>query len=90
MFLRLAELAGWEGACAYVAQAPVEEAEEEERTLTRRERAIAVGAIDDPVALPVTDLLPMHGVRRPCGPRAACRGCACGGVAQSKAWRSFV
>lgn len=68
MFLRLTELAGWEGACAYVAQAPVEEAESEERTLTRRERAIAAGAIDDPVALPVTDpLLPPPPQKRESG-----------------------
>jgi integrase len=53
MFLRLAELAGWEGACAYVDLDPVEDSAP--AALTLRERSIAAGAIDDPLALPVTD-----------------------------------
>jgi integrase len=54
MFLRLVELVGWDGACEYAAQEPVEDSGREvPRTL--RERAIAAGAIDDRVALPITD-----------------------------------
>lgn len=66
MFLRLAELAGWEGACAYVDLDPVQESEP--AALTLRERAIAAGATDDPVALPVTDpALPAPEGMRPAG-----------------------
>lgn len=66
MFLRLAELAGWEGACAYVDLDPVEESGP--AALTLRERAIAAGAIDDLVALPATDPgLPAPEGMRPAG-----------------------
>ena len=75
MFLRLVGLAGWEGACAYVAQAPVKESEP--GALSVRERAIAAGAIDDPVALPITDPAPgrprLGGPGRPGCPRGRCR-----------------
>ena len=66
MFLRLAELAGWEGACAYVAPPPLQETEP--AALSVRERAIAAGAIDDPVALAITDpALPAPEGMRPAG-----------------------
>jgi hypothetical protein len=53
MFVRLVDLIGWADACDYVAQAPAEDTEPAPASL--RERAIAAGAIDDPVALAVTD-----------------------------------
>ena len=53
MFVRLVDLIGWADACDYVAQAPAEDTEPAPASL--RERAIAASAIDDPVALAVTD-----------------------------------
>lgn len=67
MFLRLVELTGWAGACAYVAQEPTE-SPAEDTPLTVRQRAVAAGAVDDPVALPVTNPdLPAPDGLRPAG-----------------------
>jgi integrase len=68
LFLRLVDLIGWQEACAYIAQPPAEpepERPQAARSVNLRERAIAAGAIDDPVALPVTDpaLPPPEGMR---------------------------
>jgi len=54
MFLRLVDLVGWVGACDYVT-AELPHDTEEDAPLSLRQRAIAAGAIDDPVALPVVD-----------------------------------
>ena len=66
MFVRLVDLIGWADACDYVAQAPAEDTEPAPASL--RDRAIAAGAIDDPVALAVTDPgRPAPGELRPAG-----------------------
>ena len=56
-FLELVALAGWPAALDYVSQEPVIDALAQDDPTSRatREQAVAAGALDDPVGLPLTD-----------------------------------
>ena len=56
-FLELVALAGWPAALHFVNQEPVVDVLAEDDTTSRatRERAVAAGAVADPVGLPLTD-----------------------------------
>jgi len=69
-FLELVALAGWPAALDFVNQEPVVDvlAEDDPTSRATRERAVAAGAVDDPVGLPLTDpSLPPPPGREPSG-----------------------